>query len=420
MLTPVPTTSVSVSSAPSLSQSASLFGPQQMSQVPISAAATSLPNVSLADLQSLGLLSQLSIPSSASSPPVHGGMPFSAGTSPSPVEEILKHLSLSSSPIPPGIESFKTQGNYTAPSGISRPDFFAPNPMSNSSPRTLLGLNFSSPQFNRTQSLQSSIYGQQPVNNLYNGSLASDFPLPLTLGGLGGRMTTSNNPKHKDPRKLRQQEQLSANKERTIYISEVEHNVTEADIAILFSSCGDVVDCRMCGDAHSRMRFAFVEFSVETYTFAVPAALKLNNTRLGGVAIKVQRSRTAIVPVKKELLPASEDEMERTQKTIYASNIDKRFTQKDVLTFFEAVVKEEDFGVDGKVARVKMFVDGTSNTSTAFLEFVTPESANAALKKCQGALMGCLPLRVSPSKTPIRTPEEERAVREMQRKWNQH
>jgi len=104
---------------------------------------------------------------------------------------------------------------------------------------------------------------------------------------------------------------LSANRERTIYISDVDHNVTEEDLARLFSRCGDVVDCRLCGDAHSRMRFAFVEFSTETWRQAVPEALKLNDTPLCGVPIRILRSKTAIIPVKRELLPRSEEEMER-------------------------------------------------------------------------------------------------------------
>lgn len=37
--------------------------------------------------------------------------------------------------------------------------------------------------------------------------------------------------------------------------------VTEEQLATFFSECGRVVDCRICGDANSAMRFAFLEFS---------------------------------------------------------------------------------------------------------------------------------------------------------------
>jgi hypothetical protein len=36
--------------------------------------------------------------------------------------------------------------------------------------------------------------------------------------------------------------------------------VTEEQLASLFQDCGQVVDCRVCGDANSAMRFAFIEF----------------------------------------------------------------------------------------------------------------------------------------------------------------
>eukprot|EP01023_Acetabularia_acetabulum_P034463 TRINITY_DN3236_c0_g1_i2.p1 TRINITY_DN3236_c0_g1~~TRINITY_DN3236_c0_g1_i2.p1 ORF type:complete len:437 (+),score=57.71 TRINITY_DN3236_c0_g1_i2:196-1506(+) len=216
----------------------------------------------------------------------------------------------------------------------------------------------------------------------------------------------------RNPRKVRQQEQLSANRERTIYVSEVEHNVTEAEIAAVFAECGEIVDVRLCGDAHSKMRFSFVEFSEESCSAAIPEALKLNNFLMNGFPIRVQRSKTAIVPVKRELLPQNEDEMLRCSRTMYACNIDRRFTQQDVVAFFQTLVADESMGADGRVARIKMMNDSTHQTQIAFVQFYTDESIASALDKCQGALMGCLPLRVSPSKTPIRTAQEERSLRE--------
>jgi RNA recognition motif-containing protein len=48
---------------------------------------------------------------------------------------------------------------------------------------------------------------------------------------------------------------------RTVYVSDIDQSVTEEGLAGLFSSCGQVVDCRICGDPNSVLRFAFVEFS---------------------------------------------------------------------------------------------------------------------------------------------------------------
>ena len=39
--------------------------------------------------------------------------------------------------------------------------------------------------------------------------------------------------------------------------------VTEAQLADLFKESGKVLDCRVCGDPNSAMRFAFIEFAEE-------------------------------------------------------------------------------------------------------------------------------------------------------------
>ena len=40
--------------------------------------------------------------------------------------------------------------------------------------------------------------------------------------------------------------------------------VTEAALAELFQDCGQIMDCRVCGDPHTAMRFAFIEFEEES------------------------------------------------------------------------------------------------------------------------------------------------------------
>jgi RNA recognition motif-containing protein len=39
--------------------------------------------------------------------------------------------------------------------------------------------------------------------------------------------------------------------------------VTEESLATFFADCGTVMDCRICGDPNSAMRFAFIEFLEE-------------------------------------------------------------------------------------------------------------------------------------------------------------
>jgi hypothetical protein len=56
---------------------------------------------------------------------------------------------------------------------------------------------------------------------------------------------------------------------------------------------------------------------------------------------------------------------------------------------------------DVQVARLRLLGDYHHSTRIAFVEFVMAESAMAALN-CSGAILGSLPIRVSPSKTPVR------------------
>ncbi|KAJ3690574.1 hypothetical protein LUZ61_019738 [Rhynchospora tenuis] len=177
---------------------------------------------------------------------------------------------------------------------------------------------------------------------------------------------------------------------RTVYVSDIDHQVTEEQLAALFINCGQVVDCRMCGDPNSVLRFAFIEFTDEE---GARAALNLSGTVLGFYPVRVLPSKTGIAPVNPSFLPRSEDEREMCARTVYCANIDKKVSQADVKLFFESIC--------GKVYRLRLLGDYHHSTRIAFVEFEMAESATAALN-CSGAILGTLPIRVSPSKTPVR------------------
>ncbi|KAK1399400.1 Polyadenylate-binding protein-interacting protein 11 [Heracleum sosnowskyi] len=177
---------------------------------------------------------------------------------------------------------------------------------------------------------------------------------------------------------------------RTVYVSDIDQQVTEEQLAALFISCGQVVDCRVCGDPNSVLRFAFIEFMDEE---GARNALGMAGTVLGFYPVRVLPSKTAIAPVNPTFLPRSEDEREMCSRTIYCTNIDKKVTQVDVKLFFETFC--------GEVYRLRLLGDYHHSTRIAFVEFVMAESAIAALNY-SGAVMGSLPIRVSPSKTPVR------------------
>ncbi|KAG5036054.1 hypothetical protein JHK87_010964 [Glycine soja] len=178
---------------------------------------------------------------------------------------------------------------------------------------------------------------------------------------------------------------------RTVYVSDIDQLVTEEQLAGLFLNCGQVVDCRVCGDPNSILRFAFVEFTDED---GARAALNLSGTMLGYYPLRVLPSKTAIAPVNPTFLPRSEDEREMCSRTIYCTNIDKKLTQADVKHFFESIC--------GEVQRLRLLGDYHHSTRIAFVEFTVAESAIAALS-CSGVILGSLPIRVSPSKTPVRS-----------------
>ncbi|XP_059444498.1 polyadenylate-binding protein-interacting protein 11-like [Corylus avellana] len=177
---------------------------------------------------------------------------------------------------------------------------------------------------------------------------------------------------------------------RTVYVSDIDQQVTEEQLAALFVNCGQVVDCRICGDPSSVLRFAFVEFTDEE---GARAALQLAGTVLGFYPVRVLPSKTAIAPVNPTFLPRTEDEREMCARTIYCTNIDKKVSQADVKLFFETVC--------GEVYRLRLLGDYHHSTRIAFVEFVMAESAIAALN-CSGVVLGSSPIRVSPSKTPVR------------------
>ncbi|URD80151.1 RNA recognition motif containing protein [Musa troglodytarum] len=125
---------------------------------------------------------------------------------------------------------------------------------------------------------------------------------------------------------------------RTVYVSDIDHRVTEEQLTTLFINCRQVVDCRMHGDPKSVLCFAFIEFTDEE---GARAALNLSGTVLGFYPVIVLPSRTAIAPVNPTFLPRSDDECEMCSRTVYCTNIDKKVSQADVKLFFESICGED-------------------------------------------------------------------------------
>lgn len=103
---------------------------------------------------------------------------------------------------------------------------------------------------------------------------------------------------------------------RTIYVLDINQQLTEAQLVAIFISkgCGQVVDCRMWGYPDSPLGFAFVQFIDEDCALR---ALRLTGMMLDCChPLTVLPSRTAIVPVIPRFLPQSKDEKEMCASTV--------------------------------------------------------------------------------------------------------
>uniref|UniRef100_M1CN73 Ctc-interacting domain 9 n=1 Tax=Solanum tuberosum TaxID=4113 RepID=M1CN73_SOLTU len=158
-----------------------------------------------------------------------------------------------------------------------------------------------------------------------NNFVQNFVPVIKTVGGDAFQNNGKRGNNHNQGRRRMNNRAFKAQREdsirRTVYVSDIDHNITEERLAALFSAYGQVVDCRVCGDPHSRLRFAFVEFADE---YSARASLCLCGTILGFSPLKVLPSKTAILPVNPTFLPRSEDEREMCARTVYCTNIDKK------------------------------------------------------------------------------------------------
>ncbi|ONM54183.1 polyadenylate-binding protein-interacting protein 11 [Zea mays] len=215
--------------------------------------------------------------------------------------------------------------------------------------------------------------------------------------GKAARRSASNNGQHAEstmPTFFKShRSQWDETVKRTIFVKYIDHNVTEDILACLFQLFGTVVDCRICGDPTSDdgLRFGFVELQHEDEAIA---SLDLDGYIISVSPLSVSRSRTAICPINPKFLPQSEAEWETCLRTIYCTNISKNVTSSNLRSFCEAYF--------GKVCRVRLLDNKERSTNIAFIEFVEVYGAIAALGS-GGIYVDGVPIRMCPSKSPIRT-----------------
>jgi RNA recognition motif-containing protein len=156
----------------------------------------------------------------------------------------------------------------------------------------------------------------------------------------------------------------------------VSATVTESALARVFSGCGRVLDCRLAGDAHSSFLTAFVAFPDAT---SVEHALTLDGFSIDGVVLVVRRSTSAVVPVNPDLLPRSEEDVERCARTVYVSNVCAGVDAATLRSIFVEAC--------GEVRNAHQRFAADKETQVTFVEFATAEAAAKALT-VSGRLVG--------------------------------
>ena len=171
----------------------------------------------------------------------------------------------------------------------------------------------------------------------------------------------------------------------TVHVREIPAGASEADVHAHFYTCGVVRECRMLPDprpGHSNggTQTAFVAFGDEN---AVREALTMDGSLLRGEPVRVMPSRTEVVPVDPGLLPRTEEEKERTARTVYVSCVCPSIRSPNLRAFLESAV-------NGSVVALHLQKKNKGNAhaggrggkpagSVAFVEFETVESAVAAI-----------------------------------------
>ena len=175
-----------------------------------------------------------------------------------------------------------------------------------------------------------------------------------------------------------------------VHVRNISSTISESALARVFAGCGRILDCRLCGESNSKLRFAFIAFSSSA---EVNQALTLDGFVLEGSALRVLRSKTAVIPVNPTLLPQCKEDIERCSRTVYVANVDPRLTPAAVQAMFEELC--------GPVICMHQQLNNRRDTQVAFIEFAEASSAMTALG-CSGQLIGSRQVRVSPSKTPLK------------------
>ncbi|KAI3445962.1 hypothetical protein Pfo_002627 [Paulownia fortunei] len=173
----------------------------------------------------------------------------------------------------------------------------------------------------------------------------------------------------------------------SLYVGDLDTNVTDSQLYDLFSQMGDVVSVRVCRDLTSRRSLGYGYVNYGNPQDAERALEELNFTPLSGKPIRIMYSHR-------------DPSVRRSGAgNIYIKNLDKEIDHKAL---------HETFSSFGNILSCKVAVDASGQSmGYGFVQFVSEESAQKAIEKLNGMLLNEKQVYVGPF---LRKQEREMSV----------
>ncbi|KAK1423820.1 hypothetical protein QVD17_19129 [Tagetes erecta] len=173
----------------------------------------------------------------------------------------------------------------------------------------------------------------------------------------------------------------------SLYVGDLEWNVTDSQLYDLFNQLGQVVSVRVCRDLSTRRSLGYGYVNYANPQDAARALEVLNFTPLNGKAIRIMYSHRD-PSVRKS-----------SSGNIFIKNLDKAIDQKAL---------HDTFSTFGNILSCKIATDATGQSKGyGFVQYDSEESAQKAIEKLNGMLLNDKQVYVGPF---LRKQEREMAV----------
>ncbi|KAI9127835.1 hypothetical protein K1719_000828 [Acacia pycnantha] len=162
----------------------------------------------------------------------------------------------------------------------------------------------------------------------------------------------------------------------SLYVGDLDGNVTESQLYDLFSQAGQVVSVRVCRDLTSRRSLGYGYVNYNSATEAARAIDLLNFTTLNNKSIRIMYSHR-------------DPSIRRSGAgNIFIKNLDKAIDHKAL---------QETFSVFGNILSCKVATDSSGQSKGyGFVQFENEDSAQTAIEKLNGMLLNDKQVYVGP------------------------